>query len=126
MFKPKPIVVKKKKPKEESDEDDPETLARIKHLERGRQGFNPMELGKVKYKDDLNDLKETLFPYNPKFDTLPQSMTLSNANTDDSVQNEGPPAKVYGPSSTSCPCCEMEVRHGTKFLFLRCCKSLYH
>lgn len=85
-----------------------------------------MELGKVKYKDDLNDIKETLYPYNPKFDQLPQSLGSSNAGTADSVQNEGPPAKVYGPSSTSCPCCEMEVRHGTKFLFLRCCKSLYH
>lgn len=35
VFKPKPIVRKIKKAKEESDEDDPETLARIKQLERG-------------------------------------------------------------------------------------------
>ena len=46
----------KKKPKEESDEEDPEALARIKLLERGRQGFGPVELGKVKYGESMEQL----------------------------------------------------------------------
>ena len=41
----------KRKNNDDDDEYDPATLARIKTLEKGRQGFAPNELAKIKYSE---------------------------------------------------------------------------
>ena len=64
------MVKKKTRPIESEDEDDPETLARIKHLERGRQGFSPIELAKLKYSDNMEQIKHVGVPFNPKLDSI--------------------------------------------------------
>ena len=97
---------------EESEEEDPETLARIKQLERGRQGFNPVELGRVKYHDDLEEVKYIAVPFNNKLDVV--------------ENNQPKPQQMYGPRSTDCLCCDMQIHKGVKFLFLKCCRTVYH
>lgn len=64
------MIVKKqvKRVEESEEEDDPDVLANIKRLERGRQGFGPVELGKLKYNDNIDDIKSIPVPFNPKLD----------------------------------------------------------
>ena len=110
------MPIKKKTQAYESDEeDDPATLARIKQLEKGRQGFSPLELSKLKYNDNMEEIMQISAPYNQKLD--------SGLATGDDGKN---PEVIFGPRSTDCQCCDMKVSTGNKFLFLKCCRSLYH
>ena len=45
------MQVSKKKHEDNDDDYDPATLAQIKMLEKGRQGFPPNELAKIKYSE---------------------------------------------------------------------------
>jgi len=65
-----PQIQKRKTAKHEDSEEEltKEELARIKQLEKGRQGFSPLELNKIKYKDNVEELYKIGVPYNPKLD----------------------------------------------------------
>jgi hypothetical protein len=82
-----------KGPSGESDEDDPAIIARIKELETGKKGFTAAEMAKVKYLDNLDEVKDMPLPANPKLDT-------GSETTQDTV---------YGPRDLNCPCCESEI-----------------
>ena len=117
----------KKPARDSSEEDDPETLARIKLLERGRKGFKPQELGKVVYRDNVEQLQFAAAPFNPKLDKIVTPTEGASESTVASTDGSGPPKEMFGPRSIDCPCCEMEVRTGAgKFLFLKCCRMVFH
>ena len=99
------------------EETDPKILARIKELEQGKKGFTSAEMAKVKYMDNIDEIAN----YGNK-EVIQKAEKQDQ--TSDSTQDTT--VVVAGPRDTSCPCCESEVRAGDKFMFLKCCKSIYH
>ena len=65
----------------------------------------------------MESLQKISVPFNPKFDKPPDS-TADN--------NEGQPQVVFGARSNDCACCEMGIDNGEPFLFLQCCRSIFH
>lgn len=99
-------------------------LEKIKRLEKGRQGFSPQELVKVKFWTDLDKVASIGIPFNPKLDSVPPSSSSTNDRSATFTEQSTP--LIYGARSPDCPCCEMEVRNSQSFLYLRCCRTLYH
>lgn len=108
---------------ESDEEDDPLVLAEIDRIKRGRMGFSQQQCMRIKYRHNLQDAQKIGVPYNSKLDTLPQSTAESDGGDQ---KTDGAPKMMFGPRTLTCPCCEMNVNEGDSYLFVKCCRSVFH